>query len=131
MSFKRRVLSALGKDLLLEIGRGLELDVTTRMGVEELRDALAKTKRAKLDAIVQESLPRDILKEICDAVGIDATGTEKAVLVERILAVGGPSKSAKRQGQALAPRVRRARRCEDASNRVQGRYVLQHRARSS
>lgn len=25
MSFKRRVLSALGKDLLLEIGRGLEL----------------------------------------------------------------------------------------------------------
>ncbi len=35
MSFKRRVLSALGKDLLLEIGRGLELEVTTRMGVEE------------------------------------------------------------------------------------------------
>jgi hypothetical protein len=55
MSFKRRVLSALGKDFLLEIGRGLELDVTTRMGVEELRDALAKSKRAKLDAFVQES----------------------------------------------------------------------------
>jgi hypothetical protein len=32
MSFKRRVLSALGKNVLLEIGRGLELDVTTRMG---------------------------------------------------------------------------------------------------
>jgi hypothetical protein len=30
MSFKRRVLSALGKNVLLEIGRGL--DVTTRMG---------------------------------------------------------------------------------------------------
>ena len=45
MSFKRRVLSALGKDVLLEIGRGLELDVTTRMGVEALRDALAKSKR--------------------------------------------------------------------------------------
>jgi hypothetical protein len=43
MSFKRRVLSALGKDVLLEISRGLELDVTTRMGVEELRDALAKS----------------------------------------------------------------------------------------
>jgi hypothetical protein len=47
MSFKRRVLSALGKDVLLEICRGLELDVTTRMGVEELRDALAKSKRAR------------------------------------------------------------------------------------
>src|SRR5262245_1092052 len=54
MSFKRRVLSALGKDVLLEIGRGVELDVTARMSVEELRDALAKSKRAKLDAIVQQ-----------------------------------------------------------------------------
>ncbi len=86
MSFKRRVLSALGKDLLLEIGRCLELDVTTRMGVEELRDTLAKNKRAKLDAIVQESLSRDSLKEICGAVGLDDTGKEKAALVERILA---------------------------------------------
>ncbi|MBL9013317.1 MAG: hypothetical protein JNL83_04020, partial [Myxococcales bacterium] len=103
MSFKRRVLSALGKDLLLEIGRGLELDVTTRMGVEELRDALAKSKRAKLDAIVQESLPRGALKEICDAVGIDATGTEKAALVERILAAGGPSKSANGVGYSIDP----------------------------
>jgi len=89
MSFKRRVLSALGKDLLLEIARDLELGVTTRMGVEELRDALARSKRARLDAIVRESLPRDTLKEICAAVGLDDTGKEKAALVERILAAGG------------------------------------------
>jgi hypothetical protein len=49
MSFKRRVLPALGKDVLLEIGRGFELDVATRMGVEELRDALVKSKRAHFD----------------------------------------------------------------------------------
>lgn len=94
MSFKRRVLSALGKDVLLEIGRGLELDVTTRMGVEELRDALAKNKRAKLNAIVQESPSRDTLKDICGAVGLDDTGKEKASLVERILAAGGGDKAA-------------------------------------
>ncbi len=89
MSFKRRVLPALGKDVLLEIGRGLELDVTARMGVEELRDALAKRKRATLDAIVQESLARDTLKDICGAVGLDDAGKEKAALVARILAAGG------------------------------------------
>ena len=100
MSFKRRVLSALGKDHLLEIGRGLELDVTTRMGVEELRDALAKSKRAKLDAIVQESLSRDTLKEICGAVGLDDTGKEKAALVERILAAGN-GKTANGAGYAI------------------------------
>lgn len=102
MSFKRRVLSALGKDVLLEIGRDLELDVTTRMGVEELRDALAKSKRAKLDAIVQESLSRDTLKEICGAVGLDDTGKEKAALVERILAAGG-DKAANGAGYRIDP----------------------------
>jgi SAM-dependent methyltransferase len=88
MSFKRRVLSVVGKDQLLEIGRGLELEVTARMRVEELRDALAKSKRARLEAIAQESLSRDTLKEICRAVGLDDTGKEKAALVERILAAG-------------------------------------------
>ena len=107
MSFKRRVLSALGKDLLLEIGRGLELDVTTRMGVEELRDALAKSKRAKLDAIVQESLSRDTLKEICGAIGLDETGKEKAALVERILAAGSV-KPAKGVGYTVDPSAMKA-----------------------
>ncbi len=102
MSFKRRVLSALGKEQLLDIGRGLELDVTTRMGVEELRDTLAKSKRAKLEAIVQESLSRDTLKEICGAVGVDDTGKEKAALVDRILAAGN-GKAANGSGYEIDP----------------------------
>ena len=93
MSFKRRVLSALGKDELLEIGRALELEVTTRMTVDELRDSLAASKRAKLAAIVSESLSRDTLKEICLACGLDNSGAAKATLVERILVAGdkGPA----------------------------------------
>ena len=106
MSFKRRVLSALGKDALLEIGRGLELDVTPRMGVDELRDALAKSKRAKLDAIVQESLSRDALKEICSALAIDDIGKEKAALVERILAAGRDN-SANGAGYEIDPATAR------------------------
>lgn len=91
MSFKRRVLSALKKDQLLEVGRGLELHVTARMPVQELRDTLARSKRARLEAIVTVSLPRDTLKEICSAVGLDETGAEKAALVERILAAAAPA----------------------------------------
>ena len=89
MTFKRRVLSALGKDALLKIGRELQLEVTTRMSVSDLRDVLAKSKRARLSEIVQEWLPRHNLKDVCAAVGLDATGKEKAALVERILAAGG------------------------------------------
>ena len=36
VGFKRRVLSALGKEELLEIGRGLELEALARMGGDEL-----------------------------------------------------------------------------------------------
>jgi hypothetical protein len=82
MSFKRRVLSALGKNVLLEIGGGLELDVTTRMSVEELRDASANSKRTKLDAIVQESLSRDTLKDICGAVELDEAGKLNQLVAE-------------------------------------------------
>jgi hypothetical protein len=102
MTFKRRVLSALGKDELLEIGRDLELEVTTRMAVDDLRDALAKSKRASLTAIVQESLSRDTLKYICGAVGLDDTGKEKVALVERILAAGG-DKAANGAGYRIDP----------------------------
>jgi hypothetical protein len=86
MSFKRRVLSALKKDELLAVGRGLELEVRESMRVEELRDALAKSRRASVAAIVQESLSRDALKAICVACDLDDTGKEKLPLVQRIVA---------------------------------------------
>ena len=112
MTFKRRVLSALGKDELLEIGRDLELEVTTRMAVDDLRDALAKSKRASLTAIVQESLSRETLKDICGAVGIDDTGKEKATLVERILAAGG-DKAANGAGYRIDPAAVRGSKAAD------------------
>jgi hypothetical protein len=59
MTFKRRVLSALGRAELLEIGRALELEVTARMTVDELTDEIAKSKRATVAAIVQSDLTRE------------------------------------------------------------------------
>ena len=84
----------MGKDELLAIGRDLELDVTTRMAVDDLRDTVAKSKRATLSAIVRESLSRETLKEICVAAGLDNAGKEKAALVERILAAADGSNGA-------------------------------------
>ncbi|MBV8758202.1 MAG: class I SAM-dependent DNA methyltransferase, partial [Deltaproteobacteria bacterium] len=89
MSFKRRVLSALGKEELLEIGRGLDLEVTAAMRVDDLRDVIAKSKRASVPRIVQESMSRDTLKAICVACGLDDTSKEKGPLVERIVTAAG------------------------------------------
>ncbi len=90
MSFKRRVLSALSKPDLLALGRNLELDVLTRMSIDELRDVLASSKRARLEWIVTPRMERDTLKAICDACGLDPSGKAKQLLVDRILA-GGPA----------------------------------------
>ncbi len=107
MTFKRRVLSALGKEQLLEIGRGLELEVATRMGVDDLREVLAKSKRARIAGIV-DSLPRDALKDICVAVGLDSTGKEKSVLIERILAASGASADGQSNGYSIDPATAKA-----------------------
>lgn len=85
MTFKRRVLSVFSKAELLELGRGFELNVKAAMTVDQVREVLAGSKRAKLSAIVTSALERDTLKAICVACGLDPTGKEKQLLVDRIL----------------------------------------------
>ena len=85
MSFKRRVLAVLTRDELLDIGVGLELDVSTVMRKDDVLDVLARSDAARLDAILAD-LSRDTLKGICEAVGLPADGKEKQPIVARILA---------------------------------------------
>lgn len=151
MTFKRRVLSALSKPELLELGRQFELEVTTRMSVDQLADALAKSKKAKLDKIVTTALSRDTLKEMCAACGLAADGKEKQPLVDRILAAAngdgddGNGKSlpqtplalaaideaavaAARASVAPAPRAsRQASRAAEGSVDADGAAVLSYR----
>jgi|GEM_PF-3129728 len=88
MTFKRRALGALTRAELLEIGRGLELEVSTGMRLDELIDAVAGSKRATLERILP-TLSRDTLKSICFAVGEPAEGREKQVIIDRILTASG------------------------------------------
>jgi hypothetical protein len=46
MTFKRKALSALTRTELLEVGRELELGVTTNMRLDELMDVVAGSKSA-------------------------------------------------------------------------------------
>jgi adenine-specific DNA-methyltransferase len=89
MTFKRKVLAALTRSELLEVGRALELDVTTNMRLDDLMDAVAKSKKRGILEKILPMLSRDRLKDICEAVGISSEGREKQVLIDRILAAGG------------------------------------------
>lgn len=68
MSFKRRVLSAFGKDVLLDIGRGLEFD-----GPHPLKDAQAALDVAVADAygIPPDQGPIEFLLELNQLVAED------------------------------------------------------------
>jgi hypothetical protein len=89
MTFKRKALSALSRTELLEVGRALELDVTTNMRLDDLMDVVAGSKKRGMMEKILPVLTRDTLKAICEAVGISQEGREKQVLIDRILVAGG------------------------------------------
>ena len=91
MTYKRRALLALTKQELLEIGRAFELEVAARMSVDEVRDVVARSKRATLDRILLQ-LSRDNLKGVCAELGRPADGRDEQPSIERILepAQSGP-----------------------------------------
>lgn len=76
MSYKRRVVSAWGKeDQLLEIGRGLELDLMTRMSMEELRDALVarllERRKASLATVFGIAHSRPVIRKVASILDHD------------------------------------------------------------
>lgn len=99
---QRTALDALTRPRLLEIGAALDLDLSPRLRKSELVDALAGSRRASLQRILDQ-LKRDELKAICRAVGLDDSGRTKARLADRILH-GGETSGERRNtlpGEAL------------------------------
>jgi type I restriction enzyme M protein len=96
MSTKQEVLKNLTRDeLLLAVDR-FEVKVEDRRAKAALVDAVAGSKKALLADLLTD-LPRDRLKELCRAMGLDDSGREKSALVERLS--GGKPKA----GKASAP----------------------------
>ena len=84
MSKKRKILETFPRDLLLEFVDDYELEVEDRRVKEDLIDVLARSKKAKIEEILDE-LTRDTLKEICTDLGLDDSSREKAVIIDRLL----------------------------------------------
>ena len=94
-------LDALTRPRLLEIAAAFEIEVNPRLRKSDLVDTLAHSRRAPFRRIL-DLLKRDELKAICEVSGIDGSGREKALIVERIL----------RRGLRIAPRDSRPARGE-------------------
>ncbi len=105
MTFKRKVLAALTRLELLEVGRAVELDVTTNMRHDDLLDVVAGSKKRGMMEKILPLLSRDTLKTVCEAVGISQEGREKQVLIDRILAAGGETEGDDKTPSPVAVRA--------------------------
>ncbi len=90
---RRLVLEQLSRDRLADLTAAFELDVTDRRSSGAHVDAIVR-KRSLDFRTVLEALKHDELQAACRALGLEATGREKAKLVERILGRNGEPEDA-------------------------------------
>lgn len=103
MVTKRAVVELLTRDELLDVVDRFELAPPDRVRKDGLVDTVSGSKKTPL-AEVLTNLSRDRLKALCQALGVDDTGREKAVLIERLV---GPAKDGAAQ-RPLASSAREA-----------------------
>ena len=90
---KRAVLAELTAEELRANVDYYELEVPDRRVKAQLVDALAGSRRARVDEILGD-LSRDRLKELCRAFGLDDSGRKKVDLVVRLMVPTGATRSA-------------------------------------
>lgn len=83
MPSKRDVLALLTRDELLAVVDRFDLAPPDRRVKDGLVETVASSKKATLADVLPE-LSRDRLKDICRVLGLDESGREKSVLVERL-----------------------------------------------
>ena len=116
---RRDALGTLTRARLAELVRGFDLDVGSRASKAELIDALARSRRAAYEKIL-DTLKRDELKAICRAHELDDSGRAKNVIIERILGRGQLDlvSTEAEAGDTKGPKKRRGRRKKRADANV-------------
>ena len=81
---RRSALEVLSRDSLAKITAQHELNVEDRRAVASHIDAIVRARSLDFGEVLR-SLKRDELKAMCEALGLDDSGREKDLLVQRIL----------------------------------------------
>ena len=102
MPTKRAILSELTADELRANVEHYELAVDDRRVKTELVEALAASRKARLDEILPD-LSRNRLKELCRTLGLDDSGREKAEIAARLIGNATGNAAPPRTGRPAAP----------------------------
>jgi len=87
---RRTILSQLARDRLAEITTRFDLAVDDRRSLDSHIDAIVQKRNLDFTAVL-DILKREELQTACEQLGLDASGREKAKLVERLLSLARPS----------------------------------------
>ncbi len=84
MPSRREILALLTRDELLGIVDQFELEVPNRRAKDGLIEAIGSSKKANLPELLP-GLTRDSLKALCQGLGLDNSGRDKASLLDRLV----------------------------------------------
>ena len=101
MRLKKKVLELMLQPELKAAVDALEIAEVDRRSNRALRQALSKSRAAKVEVLLDE-VPEARVKVICEQLGVSAKG-RKAALIRRLVDGDGPTKPAERHSQADAP----------------------------
>ena len=79
-----------------------QLSVADRRVKTQLVDALARSRRAPIDQILQ-GLPRNRLKQLCRALGLDDSGRSKADIIAHLTQRTGPARTFRKAVRQATP----------------------------
>lgn len=85
MASKRKILEAMTRNGLLDIARHYEITGLTAQSKANIVDALAGSRKVQPDEFLT-LFGRDDLKKLCQTLGLDDSGREKQLLIDRLMA---------------------------------------------
>ena len=107
MSLKKTILAVMVRDDLKAAVNAVGLDDVDRRSVQSMRDALARSRRAKPDLLLR-AMTEGQVKVVCERMDVDPTGRKNA-LIQRLLAgshkaqVDAPARADSQPPTAQAP----------------------------
>ena len=104
MPSKREIVELLKRDELLQVVDRFGLEPPDRRGKEGLVESVASSRKATLIDILGE-LPRTRLKELCSSLGLDDSGKEKAIIIDRLAGKSATSSKKDEPKAAHKPRA--------------------------
>ncbi len=115
MPTKRKIFESVSRENLIVLSGNLEIAGLTGKGKDDIIDALVSSRNVVLEEVLG-TLPRDMLKDICQKLDLDDSGREKQVIIDRLLGRTVPDETNEGKNRAKGGRMAKRKSNGDSSD---------------